>query len=225
MLETYGHSRGSLLDDARVEYDRLFQWTISDSHPLTIAVLASLIFLFAIIQNSRNVVQNALYKSQSLSHQITSKKAPDRAPGTWTPVDFKRPTTAPYPDWSLDATKPLPYRPFRWGPYHITMGLRSMKWDEWIELDNQFLKFHDTKEGRIAERGARCCKTAPEAYDGACELLEELCVPLVAYLVQQVFLGERFADQRAPHDTAAATTCPSATHRCTARPRSAWTTS
>lgn len=79
--------------------------------------------------------------------------------------------------------------------YFITMGLRSMKWDEWIgrsfshttsmasetlteapELDNHYLRYHADKARRIKERGAKCCRTAPEAMDGAIELLEELCV-------------------------------------------------
>lgn len=54
------------------------------------------------------------------------------------------------------------------------MGLRNMHWDEWIELDNEFLSYHALKKKRIEERGAKCCKTAPEAMDAACELLEEL---------------------------------------------------
>ncbi|KAF3053045.1 hypothetical protein E8E11_011583 [Didymella keratinophila] len=58
------------------------------------------------------------------------------------------------------------------------MGLRSMNWDDWIELDNEFLKFHSIKAARIAERGAKCCKTAPEARNAAIELLEELCAYL-----------------------------------------------
>ncbi|RLL96767.1 hypothetical protein CFD26_102291 [Aspergillus turcosus] len=58
--------------------------------------------------------------------------------------------------------------------YFITMGLRSMKWDEWIELDNHYLQYHADKARRIKERGAKCCRTAPEAMDGAIELLEEL---------------------------------------------------
>ena len=49
-----------------------------------------------------------------------------------------------------------------------------MGWDEWIELDNQFLHYHDLKAQRIKERGQKCCRTAPEAYDAALELLEEL---------------------------------------------------
>lgn len=69
------------------------------------------------------------------------------------------------------------------------MGLRSMKWDEWIgeslhhpphahthipELDNHYLKYHADKARRIKERGEKCCKTAPEAMDAAIELLDEL---------------------------------------------------
>jgi alpha-1,2-mannosyltransferase len=87
----------------------------------------------------------------------------------WFPSDFKRPAAAPYPDWSLETTKPLPYRPFRYGPkYNITMGLRTMNWDEWIELDNQYPKFHADKKRRIEE-------PSPQVFDGAVELLEELC--------------------------------------------------
>lgn len=94
----------------------------------------------------------------------------------WYPQSFTRPKAPPYPNWSVETTKPLPYRPFRHGPkYNITMGLRTMNWDEWIELDNEFPKYHALKTQRILERGPKCSKTAPEAYDAALELLEELC--------------------------------------------------
>ncbi|KAL4977285.1 Alg9-like mannosyltransferase family-domain-containing protein [Aspergillus desertorum] len=100
----------------------------------------------------------------------------------WTPSDFKRPTASPYPNWDVRTTKPIPYRPFRYGPnYFITMGLRSMKWDEWIELDNQYLRYHGDKSRRLMERGDKCCATAPEAWDAAIELLEEL----TAYLPER----------------------------------------
>ena len=72
------------------------------------------------------------------------------------------------------------------------MGLRSMKWDEWIgelhhehsldswliqiELDNHYLRYHADKKRRIAERGEKSCKTHPDAMAGAIELLEELYV-------------------------------------------------
>lgn len=56
-----------------------------------------------------------------------------------------------------------------------------MHWDEWIELDSHYPKFHAEKAARIAERGSKCCKTAPEACEAAYELLEELC----AYLCER----------------------------------------
>lgn len=92
------------------------------------------------------------------------------------PTNFKRPKAPPYPNWSVKETKPLPYRPFRHGPYHITMGLRSMNWDEWIELDNHYMRYHEDKRRRIAERGSKCCLTNPDprVWAGAVELLEEL---------------------------------------------------
>lgn len=108
------------------------------------------------------------------SRPVSKFKAPERAPGKWEPVAFKRPAAAPYPEWDIHTTDPIPYRPFRHGPYYITMGLRSMDWDEWIELDNRFPEYHAIKKQRIEERGDKCCMTAPEAYDAAIELLEEL---------------------------------------------------
>ena len=57
------------------------------------------------------------------------------------------------------------------------MGLRTMQWDDWIELDNHYLKFHEDKRRRIEERGHKCCRTDasdPKIWDGAVELLEEL---------------------------------------------------
>lgn len=115
----------------------------------------------------------------------------------WEPVDFKRPTAPAKEGWNVYTSKPEPYRPFRHGPNHITMGLRNMNWDDWIgtcpsssvciyfthviiqkELDNHYLKFHADKAKRIVERGSKCSHTAPEAFDGAVELLEELCAYL-----------------------------------------------
>jgi hypothetical protein len=100
---------------------------------------------------------------------------PARKPGHWSPSTFTTPPPPPYPSWSITSTKPLPYRPFRHGPrYFITMGLRNVSFTDWIELDNQFPRYHADKAQRIAERGPKCCKTAPEAYPAAIELLEEL---------------------------------------------------
>ena len=34
----------------------------------------------------------------------------------WIPLTFESPIPPPYPDWDISTTKPLPYRPFRYGP-------------------------------------------------------------------------------------------------------------
>ncbi|KAL0943587.1 mannosyl transferase [Colletotrichum truncatum] len=88
---------------------------------------------------------------------------------------YKMPIPCPYPNWSIETTKPLPYRAFRYGPkYHVTMGLRSVQPDEWIELDNHFPKYHQDKVARIQDRREKCVDTHPDAYPAAMELLEEL---------------------------------------------------
>ena len=148
----------------------LWMYTVS-----TLAIVAWLA-LIAI----RLVKKYALRRGKALDPENTTPKSPartrtlERTSGLWIPSAFKRPRAQPYPNWDVYSTKPLPYRPFKYGSYHITMGLRTMKWDDWIELDDQFPKFHADKIRRIKERGPRCCKTAPEAFDGAVELLEEL---------------------------------------------------
>jgi len=120
---------------------------------------------------STPIIEKAAHKS----------KTADRKPGTWPPSSFQRPTPPPYPDWSIETTKPLPYRPFRYGPkYFVTMGLRNVHYDHWIELDNHYPRYHADKTRRIKERGPKCCRTAPEAYPAAVELLEELCSYLPA---------------------------------------------
>ncbi|KAK5122355.1 hypothetical protein LTR16_004095, partial [Cryomyces antarcticus] len=146
---------------------------------LTAAVLVwILILVVRRLRNSAKVLRPRtpdLEKPPGTPPYRVAKPA-DRKPGEWPPSSFKRPAAAPYPKWDVHTTQPLPYRPFRYGPkYQINMGLRNMQWDEWIELDNHYAKFHADKAKRIAERGPKCCKTAPEAYEGAVELLEELC--------------------------------------------------
>jgi hypothetical protein len=106
---------------------------------------------------------------------------PARKPGTWTPSTFHPPTPPPYPDWNIHTTKPLPYRPFRHGPnYHVTMGLRTLNFSDWIELDNHFPRYHADKSRRITECGATHSRTAPEALPAALELLDELTTYLPA---------------------------------------------
>lgn len=106
--------------------------------------------------------------------KVEGKRSPNekREFGKWVPENFKTPVPPPYPNWDFEKTKPLPYRAFR-NKYTITMGIRNMEWDSWIELDNEWSKFHDEKVKRLAERGTELFGTEPEAQDAVFELLEE----------------------------------------------------
>jgi hypothetical protein len=42
------------------------------------------------------------------------------------------------------------------------MGIRSMPWSEWIELDSQFASYHAIKAKRVKERGHKLVKVLPE---------------------------------------------------------------
>jgi hypothetical protein len=105
----------------------------------------------------------------------------ERIFGKWIPVSFESPRPDPYPDWSIEKTRPLPYRPFKYGPdYFITMGIGRLDLNDWIELDNQWTRYHQEKLSRLStERASRLCKTAPEAKDAALETMELLSEYLV----------------------------------------------
>lgn len=62
----------------------------------------------------------------------------ERVWGTWSRVHLWYPTVTPWSDFDVDATRPIPFRPFRWGPsYPINMGIRPMPWNDWIQLDSE----------------------------------------------------------------------------------------
>ncbi|KAK9462149.1 uncharacterized protein V1516DRAFT_673890 [Lipomyces oligophaga] len=130
-----------------------------------ILMAAAVIFLGQIILISVKVGQVLL---NPVPQPQPAKK---KSKAVWTPGEFSTPTPDEYPDWDIKLTKPLPYRPFKHN-YHVTMGIRSMNWDDWIELDNEFLDYHERKKQRLTERDDLVA-TDPTAYDSACELLEE----------------------------------------------------
>lgn len=90
---------------------------------------------------------------------------------------FKPPVPEPYPNWSIGDTKPLPYRPFKHN-YFVTMGIRSMDWNEWLELDKEWPKFHNAKLQRLSSSSAHELYHSGEPtsieFAAAVELLESL---------------------------------------------------
>lgn len=151
----------------------------SDKMALSKATLYVVLFVLSSV--SLLVVRFLNNKKRPGQNAPASGKAAARTPGQWTPSDYQAPTPQAYPDFSVETTKPLPYRAFRYGPkYNVTMGLRSIHFDDWIQLDNHFPRYHADKARRLAERGDKCYATLPEAFPAAVELLDELTAFLPA---------------------------------------------
>ena len=104
----------------------------------------------------------------------TAKLNKNRKLGSWIPdYEFQTPIPSPYKDWDVKKTKPLPYRAFKHN-YTVNMGIRNMDFENWIELDNEWEKFHNYKLDRIKTKGTELYETSPEARNAAFELLDEL---------------------------------------------------
>ncbi|KAJ4360017.1 uncharacterized protein N0V89_000576 [Didymosphaeria variabile] len=58
---------------------------------------------------------------------------------------FRTPLPEPAEGYKLELTEPKLYRPFRHGKNFVTMGIRKMDWNEWIEMDSNFVRYHDIK--------------------------------------------------------------------------------
>jgi hypothetical protein len=64
---------------------------------------------------------------------------------------FQTPLPQPVQGYKLELTEPKLYRPFRHGANFITMGIRKMNWNEWIEMDSNFKRYHDTKVSELGK--------------------------------------------------------------------------
>lgn len=133
-----------------------------------VRIAAACVFMAAIFVAYRGIWRLQLWQRDTKQDEAAAEEKVG-------PSTFKIPAPPPYPGWSIESTKPLPYRAFRYGPkYTVTMGLRSVNPIEWIELDNHFPKFHAAKAARLKERGDKCVKTHLDAHPAATELLHEL---------------------------------------------------
>ncbi|KAH0839611.1 hypothetical protein J3R83DRAFT_527 [Lanmaoa asiatica] len=111
----------------------------------------------------------------------------NRKHGEWTPQRFDYPEVTPCA-FELKNTKPVPYRPFRWGEYHVTMGIRTMPWSEWIELDSTYPVYQRVRSFRLQTRGRNVARVLPLREDGivkvsgGAEAAKELVYELAEYL-------------------------------------------
>ena len=85
-----------------------------------------------------NILPSLPNRANPSSPSGDSKAEMVRPWGIWSPVHLPYPSVEAWTDFDVDATKPIPFRPFRWGPhYPINMGIRPMPWESWIQLDSE----------------------------------------------------------------------------------------
>lgn len=101
---------------------------------------------------------------------------------------FKSPVPQALEDFDLDSTNPHAYRPFRHGPNFVTMGIRKMDFNNWIEMDSNFLPYHDLKVSELEkDRDAHVAFVDNAVTRDACfEMLEEL-TQFLTYRYPKVF--------------------------------------
>ncbi|KAH7133815.1 hypothetical protein EDB81DRAFT_695501 [Dactylonectria macrodidyma] len=89
---------------------------------------------------------------------------------------FTTPKPKPLTDFDLSSNKPQLYRPFRHGPNHVTMGIRKLDWDSWIEMDSNFFRYHDVKVSELEKDIDAHVQYLDNAVtrDACFEMLEEL---------------------------------------------------
>lgn len=106
------------------------------------------LFVLAII----GLIVHQRRRRQSIAAAVSEERI-TRVPGEW-PVDvaFRYPDIPAHPAESLAEIEPIPYRPFK-RDYHVNMGIRSMPFEAWIELDKEFSNYHNIKLHRIKARG------------------------------------------------------------------------
>ncbi|KAJ4477232.1 hypothetical protein J3R30DRAFT_3703491 [Lentinula aciculospora] len=161
---------------------------LSFERGILLVVLLSISATF--VYKSNRQPASSDYQS-SLHNASTSEKnkMKDREWGEWSPVTFS------YPPVECSSNpinlKPIPYRPFRWGAYHVTMGIRDMPWDEWIEADNQLRSYYYIKKHRISTRGTNVVQILPDS-PGIVKSASQSAVELVHELAG--YLSKRYPD-------------------------------
>ncbi|PSS27509.1 hypothetical protein M430DRAFT_82927, partial [Amorphotheca resinae ATCC 22711] len=91
----------------------------------------------------------------------------------------------PLPGFDLANTPPYPWRPWRAGKFHMTMGLRKMPEEDWLILDNLYEKEQEFRRHLLETNRNGVMQVLPVA--------EEACQETLEYIV--AFLTRRFPSQ------------------------------
>jgi hypothetical protein len=91
----------------------------------------------------------------------------------------------PLPSFDIAKTPPRPYRPWRAGKYHMTMGLRKMPEEDWLVLDRMYEQEQELRRYLLVNNRNGVMQYLPGS-DEACEETLECVVK---------FLTKRYPSQ------------------------------
>ncbi|KAF5117807.1 hypothetical protein DV495_003453 [Geotrichum candidum] len=89
-------------------------------------------------------------------------------------------------DFSWENEKPRPYRPFNRGPYHMTMGIKTLDHSEWLLLENTYKDITDKRKKITQNELDHTVLTRPEAKESVFETYD-LCLNYMMRRYPQYF--------------------------------------
>ena len=119
---------------------------------------------------------SALERETSIVHRVAIADLRYAATSPEPTTPFQTPLPAPLEDFDLNASEPQVYRPFRHGKTHVTLGIRKLNWDNWIEMDSNYKRYHDLKVSELDKDLGEHVQYYDDAVtrDACFEMLEEL---------------------------------------------------
>ncbi|KAG2148063.1 hypothetical protein DEU56DRAFT_783971 [Suillus clintonianus] len=155
--------------------------------PTILLAAAAIVVTYNFVQSRKSRVTSSNVAHTSPVPEKDKKVNKNRELGEWTAEEFQYPEIDPCP-FPLKDVRPVPYRPFRRGEYHITMGIRTMPWTEWIELDSTYSHWQSVRKFRVRTRGHDAVRVLPAREDesvkvqGGAWAAKELVYELAEYL-------------------------------------------
>lgn len=70
-------------------------------------------------------------------------------------------------DWKTEPQRP--YRPYKSGPFHMTMGIKSLPYNDWLLIDNSYISLTNEKQRITETEREHTVLTMPEASDALYE--------------------------------------------------------
>lgn len=116
-------------------------------------------------------------------------------------TDAQWPDIAPVdPSFDINSTSPRPYRPFKAGKYHLTMGLQKCEASDWILLENTYKRRTAYRRKQLKEHPEIAClvQEGPEVDAAVHEYYEYMWYYLTSkypmYFVKSVIDGNEWCE-------------------------------